>query len=162
MKVANAPLTRTRHGFTLRAEQLMEEASRREMGSRIRGLRERSPYTQQAMADKVGVGLRMWQRIEERGITDWSRVQEIAEIHDVDPHWIWDGDERYETPDVMGRLDGSSGQLARMEGKLDQLLDLVEQRLAVVDADAAAQSSHRSDRRSTDKPLSTDSQETAD
>jgi transcriptional regulator with XRE-family HTH domain len=162
IKVASRPSKRTRHGFTLSADQLMKEAARREMGARIRELRERSPYKQQHMADKLSVGLRMYQRIEQWGTTEWERVQQIAEIHGSDPHWIWDGEENGSTPDVIERLDGSSGQLARMEGKLDQLLDLIEQRLAVRDADDAAQASHRSDRRSTDKRASNGSQEKAE
>ncbi len=162
IKVATGPSKRTRHGFTLSADQLMEEAARREMGGRIRELRERSPYKQQHMADKLNVGLRMYQRIEQRGTTEWERVQQIAEIHGSDPHWVWDGEEKGPVPDVIGRLDGSSGQLARMEGKLDQLLDLIEERLAVRDADDAAQVSHRSDRRSTDRRASTETREKAE
>lgn len=94
------------------------------MGARIRELRERSPWKQHHMAEKIGVGLRMWQRIEQRGTTEWERVEQIAEIHDVDPHWIWSGEEKPATPDLMRQLNGSSSeQLDRIEGMLQRLLN---------------------------------------
>ena len=138
MKVATRPFTRTRHGFTLSAEQLMEEAARREMGARIRDLRERSPYKQAHMAEQLNVGLRMYQRIEQRGTTEWERVQQIAEIHGVDPHWIWDGEEKPETPDLIAQMNGSS-QLDRIEAAIQRLEETQAVFLSHIEAAAASQ-----------------------
>lgn len=117
MKVGNRPSKRTRHSFTLSAEDLMEEAARREMGARIRELREQSPYKQQHMADRLSIGLRMYQRIEQRGTTEWERVEQLATIHGADPHWIWSGKEKPATPS----LNGESGRLARIEEALERV-----------------------------------------
>jgi transcriptional regulator with XRE-family HTH domain len=92
------------------------------MGARIRELRERSPWKQQHMANKLNVGLRMYQRIEQRGTTDWERAEAIAEIHDVDPMWIWSGEERKPAPDLIGQFDGSvTERLARIEDLLERM-----------------------------------------
>jgi transcriptional regulator with XRE-family HTH domain len=73
-------------------DQLMEQAQRFEMGARIKALRERSPWTQPEVAEKLGLGLRGYQEIEVRGTTKWDHVRRLAEIHDADAGWIWEGD----------------------------------------------------------------------
>jgi transcriptional regulator with XRE-family HTH domain len=89
---------------TLRLRHLMEEAQRVQIAERIRELRERSPYTQPVVAEKLDLSLRGYQKLEERGTTKWERCEEIAELYGVDPLWIWDGTEKEAAPDVMGQL----------------------------------------------------------
>lgn len=109
----------------------MDEARKLEIGERIRRLREESPYKQQAVADKLGIGLRAYQKLEEVGTTRWERCEELAEIFEVDPYWIWTGHEKGAAPDIMGTLNGDD-RLGRIEKKLDDVLarlDLFEARL---------------------------------
>lgn len=84
----------------------MDEQTRLEIAARIKDLRERSRYTQPELADKLGLTLRGYQKLEQRGTTKYERVEEIAKIHDEDPDWIWDGRRRGVTPDVLAALDG--------------------------------------------------------
>ncbi len=59
----------------------MEEAQRLEIAERITELRERSPFTQPQVAAKLGIGLRAYQKLEDRGTTKFERCQELAAIH---------------------------------------------------------------------------------
>jgi transcriptional regulator with XRE-family HTH domain len=112
----------------------MEEQQRLEMAQRITDLRERSPFTQPVIADKLGIGLRAYQKLEQRGTTSFERCQEIYEIHrewtsrqadwsHVDSDWIWDGRTRAETPDLMGALLPATSQLDRIETMLAAVVE---------------------------------------
>lgn len=109
----------------------MEETQRLEIARRIKDLRVRSPYTQPKIAAELNIGLRGYQKLEEKGTTSFERCEEIARIHAgwtkrtpdwtfVDADWIWDGQRRDETPDLMGSLGGGS-QLNRIEQVLGEL-----------------------------------------
>jgi transcriptional regulator with XRE-family HTH domain len=87
---------RTPHTFRLQV--LMEEAKRLAMAERIKELRERSPLNQPQVAERLGIGLRGYQKLEERGTTKWERAQELASIFDVEPMWIWEGEEQPSAP----------------------------------------------------------------
>ena len=78
------------------------DQARIEMAERIADLRRRSPFTQQNLADELGVQLRTYQRLEQVGTGSYSRCQELAEIHGswtdrhdewqhVNADWLWDG-----------------------------------------------------------------------
>lgn len=90
----------------------MDEERRRGIGARITALRERSPFTQQDMANALGVSLRRYQQLEAVGTTSHQRCEEVATIHaewaartddwnHADADWIWDGREPRATPDLM-------------------------------------------------------------
>ena len=115
----NEPSNRTRTGATVRLHSLMEEAQKLAIGQRIRELRERSPYKQPAVAERLGIGLRAYQKLEEVGTTRYERCEELAEIFGADPMWIWEGRERGSTPDLFGERD----QLAALNRKLDRILE---------------------------------------
>jgi transcriptional regulator with XRE-family HTH domain len=108
----------------LTAGWLMKEAERRKMGERIRELRERSPYKQRDMARKLRISTRMYQKNEERGTSDWGRVQKIARIHKVDPLWIWTGEDQ-PTPTNLDR------RLSQMEKKIDRVLNALDSDAAI-------------------------------
>lgn len=123
----------------------MDEAHKLEIAGRIRDLRERSPFNQQNVADKLGIGLRAYQKVEEVGTTRYERCEELARIFKVDPMWIWEGDaKRGKTPDLMESLNGSGDRLIRIEEKQDAVLDAVErlaekvEALVIAQAEAAA------------------------
>jgi len=111
----------------------MEERQRLEIGARIKLLRERSPYKQQAVADKLGLGLRGYQKLEKTGTEDFSRCEEIFKIHKkwiaddpewayVSAGWIWDGKDR--SGDLSDALRGAEpGSLEKVEGMLREVLD---------------------------------------
>lgn len=98
----------------------MEKQQKLEIGGRIRQLREQSRYKQQGVADKLNIGLRAYQRLEEVGTSRYERCEELAAIFEVDPMWIWDGREHSATPDLVD--DGLSERLDRIEQKLEALL----------------------------------------
>lgn len=138
------------HSFRL--QLLMEEAQKLEMAERIRELRERSPYTQPEVADKLGIGLRAYQKLEAKGTIRWERAEELAAIYEVAPRWIWDGSGTGETPDVLSGLDGSvTERLSRIEERLDAIVGLLgEREVEELEQDeaAAAERSAPSEKRS--------------
>lgn len=139
-KFAQRPSKRARTANTL--PDLMEELQRAEIAARIRDLRARSPYSQQQVADRLGIGLRAYQKLEKLGTTKWERVQQLAEVFTTAPEKIWYGDE-YAPPDP--------NQLNRIERKLDALLDHFEigglEELAADNGQGHGQSPRRTARR---------------
>lgn len=145
----NAALKNSRSATTLSRDDLMRESQRREMGARIKGLRERSPFTQPEVADKLGIRLRGYQDHEVRGTTKYERVEELAEIFGVEADWIWYGEERDGTrpaSEIEAKLDAlleasmtphppaeSDSASEELERKLDVLLAQQTQILAAVD-----------------------------
>jgi len=127
------PSRKSRTGSTLRLHLLMEARQRLEIGERITALRERSPWTQPAMAEKLGIGLRGYQKLEKEGTTRYERCEEIADIHkewaELDPDWsfvsagwLWDGRERQR--DLMEALNGGQTEtpdLRRVEEAVEAL-----------------------------------------
>jgi transcriptional regulator with XRE-family HTH domain len=130
-KFVNGAAKAPRTARTLRLEHLMDEAQRLQIAERIKDLRERSPYTQPNLAEKLGITLRAYQKMEANGTTKWERCEELGEIHGVDPRWIWEGEERPATPDLMGRLSsGPEAQLDRIERMLEVVLGALEELVA--------------------------------
>jgi transcriptional regulator with XRE-family HTH domain len=136
------PSRKSRTGSTFRLHLLMEERTRLEIGERITQLRERSPYTQPEVADKLGIGLRAYQKLEKEGTTRYERCQELANIHEewagADPDWnhvsagwIWDGRERDSKADLMGSLKQAEGTPS-IQGVEAQIAALRAELLAAV------------------------------
>jgi transcriptional regulator with XRE-family HTH domain len=151
----NGPSNLTRTGDTLPPE-LMEMARRRAIAARIREARERSRWTQPQIAEHLGIGLRAYQKVEQQGTSDYERCQELAEFLDVpgvDADYLWEG--RPETPDLMGALSNPDERLARIEQKLDQVLeelaDLQSEEAEELSDEAASEAS-RSGEQSPRKP----------
>lgn len=103
----------------------MEETQRLEIAARITELRERGPFNQPTIADRLGITLRAYQKVEAKGTTSFDRCEELAEIHrewtgrsrdyaHVDATWIWDGRRKGDTPDLMAELNGGSADLAEL------------------------------------------------
>jgi transcriptional regulator with XRE-family HTH domain len=97
----------------------MEEQHRLEIASRITELREKSRWTQPEIADQLGLSLRGYQKIEEKGTSKFERAEEIAEIHGVDPNWIWDGEERKASPDPFAT--GSTATVGELRAEIRAL-----------------------------------------
>lgn len=123
----------------------MEEQQRREMGERLSQLRERSPWTQDDMADKLGYKTtRGYQKLEERGTTKFELCERLFDIHaewtqrsddwqHVSAEWIWDGTMPKETPDVMGELSRADQQrLIRIEKQQEEILKLLREERAPI------------------------------
>lgn len=133
-----------------RARTLMETEERQQVAARIIELRERSPYTQPVMADKLGISLRGYQKLEENGTQSYERCKELVAIHRAwahrDPHWQHlDAEWIYtglgdpadhgvnDTPDLMLALSKASGglpgalaeQMERLNGEISDLRDAV-------------------------------------
>jgi transcriptional regulator with XRE-family HTH domain len=135
--ISPSQIPRTPH--TLRLRHLVEAQQRLEIAERIRELRERSPFTQPNLADRLGLTLRGYQKLEERGTTKWDRVEEIAAIYDVEADWIWSGKERGETPDPFATSPAAESDLARLERKIDRVLANQAKLLAAADLEPDAQ-----------------------
>lgn len=120
------PLKERSSTTTLRLRVLMEHQQRLEIGNRIRDLRESSPETNRSIADYVGVG--------ERSVANWisgstgityKHARKVAELFRIDVRWLWDGEERVPTPDVLGALSPNgeiSAALAGLDQKMAKLL----------------------------------------
>jgi transcriptional regulator with XRE-family HTH domain len=128
----------------------MEERQRLEIAERIRVLRERSPYTQPDVAEKLGIKLRGYQKLEKEGTTKFDRCEAIYEIHKpwiaddpewayVSAGWIWDGKERgsADLSDALSEAEPASP--AKLEKMLQEVLDQQAQLIADVSEVRAAQ-----------------------
>lgn len=118
LKAANTALKRSSASLTFRHQMALEEHQRVERAQRIKQLREESPYTQAALADKVGVTPRAYQRWEEGGGIEWEHLEKLAEIHDVDVMWIHKAAGRGPTPDPFATESGEESELAEQIGEL--------------------------------------------
>jgi transcriptional regulator with XRE-family HTH domain len=138
----------------------MEEQQRLEIASRIKELRERGPYKQPQIAEKLGIGLRAYQKVEKNGTTEFERCEEIAKIHKawtsrdpdwghVSASWIWDGrlpkakGER--TPlDALSKSGGQGAILAAVAALREELdaarIELLAEIGKVQETQAAPQS----------------------
>lgn len=120
-KGANWAFRSSRTARTFRLTQLMEEAERLAIGERIKQLREQSPYTQPAMADLMGLTLRGYQKLEEKGTTIWDHAKTLAKIHDVDVQWIWTGREGGASADLADDIAEIKAWMERIEKVLETL-----------------------------------------
>ncbi len=92
-------------------EASVDQERKQAIGRRMRTLRTRSPYTQEQVADILGITVRGYQKAEQTGMVKHERLERLAELYDVDV------DAFYE-PVVMNTDD----RLERIEEKLDALL----------------------------------------
>jgi DNA-binding XRE family transcriptional regulator len=99
----------------------MVEDQQREIAHRIRELRERSAYTQQDLADKLGLTVWAYQRLERRGTSRWRQVVELADAHEIDPEWIWGGEV----------TDGHARDSRDVLKEIFERLDRIEERLGL-------------------------------
>lgn len=109
----------------------MDEKQRLEIAERIRELRERSPLTQPQIAERLHLTLRGYQKLEQRGTTKYERAQELADIHGVDPDWIWDGREKGPTPDPFApreMVEFLATPVDELRREIERLGELIEQR----------------------------------
>jgi hypothetical protein len=78
---------------------------------RIRELKASRPdLTWRRIADAVGVSERAAVDWQKTGGIDYENAKALAKVFDADLDWLWRGD-RPETPDVMGAMNGDTGQL---------------------------------------------------
>jgi transcriptional regulator with XRE-family HTH domain len=124
----------------------MEERQRLEIGERIRLLRERSPFTQEDVAEVLGIKLRGYQKLEKEGTTKYERCAEVAAIHaewsahadgwqHVSADWIWDGVERQGAGDLIGSLKDAEPGLKEIGDQIASLRAELLSELALVRSD---------------------------
>lgn len=121
-------------------EQLATDDHKRRVGERLRSLRERSPYTQEGVADEIGVGLRAYQKMEQTGGVKFDNLQKLATLFKVEVAHFYDDDNA-----------GGQSQLDRIEAKLDQLIAATPTRadmLAVLEEQLQEVADQRSAKRS--------------
>ena len=97
----------------------MVDGQRKAIAHRIRELREGSAYTQQDLADRLGITLWAYQRIERSGTNRWRQVVELADVHEIDPEWIWGGEGK----------DRPGHDSSDMFREIFERLDRIEERL---------------------------------
>lgn len=136
-KDANSTLSGARRGSTFALQMLRDQQRRLELAERMKSLREESPYTQQAIADQIGLQLRSYQKAEQTGGISYDRLQKLAALHGVDFDWLLKGESRGATPDLLGSdsQNGIAGRLERIEVALNALLDFARR----VDPEGAAE-----------------------
>lgn len=114
---------------TLR-RQLMNESQKREIGERLRDLRDNSSETNRSIADYCGVDTRTvghWMAGD--GIR-YGNAEKVAELFNVSIDFIWRGKEKGPTPDPFAPPPSSAPpdleqRLAAVDQKLDRVLALV-------------------------------------
>lgn len=116
---ANRALFGARPALSVRLQLALEEQQRLDRAARIKQLREESPYTQEAIADLVGVKIRSYQKWEEGGGIEWDNLEKLADIHKVSVQWIHRGEEKA-TPDVLGNLSSVPPELAAQLDRIEK------------------------------------------
>lgn len=122
-----APSLRPRRSVsTVALRYLMEQQQKIEIGQRIRERRENSAETNRSIADYCDVSVeavRNW--IAGKGIA-YDNAEKVAKLFGVDFDWLWRGEEKGSTPDVMGTLSpNGSKQLDRIERLVGDLSQAV-------------------------------------
>lgn len=123
----------------------MDEQQKAEIGSRLRDLRDNSPETNRSIADYTDVSERTvaaWAGAEQ-GMT-YDHAQKVAKLFGVDIDWLWRGREPGPAPDPFATESASGSDLARIEKKLDQVLENQGVLLAAVDRERGVPASSRS------------------
>ena len=124
-KFAHRSLKARERLHSVRAQILMDEVHRAEIGERIRELREASPYGNRTLADEIGVSERAVAKwVQGKGIS-YKNAKKVAALFKVDVDWLWRGEKQTETPDVMAALDGD--ELTTLRAMVSELLDRVRQ-----------------------------------
>jgi transcriptional regulator with XRE-family HTH domain len=129
-------------------EASVDQERKREIGRRVKRLRERSPHTQESLADLLGMTLRGYQKAELTGSISYTKLEKLAEIHRVAEGVDWFYLPADAAPD--------ESQLDRIEAKLDDILSRLDlllpeselQRIAVQAAKRAAQGTAKGKRES--------------
>lgn len=100
----------------------MERHQAKEIGNRIRDLREASPHTNRSIADAVGV--------IERSVANWvsgttgityDHATAVAELFDVDLNWLWTG-QKGSAPGLNERLAGLEECVEEIHSDIAKLL----------------------------------------
>lgn len=129
-------------------DRLQDQEQKHRIGERLRTLRERSPYTQEAVADHIGVTIRAYQKQEQTGGVKYENLEKLADLFGVTVSYF------YEERPALSR----DAQLDRIERKLNALLALgitagpeaePEERMRAL---LAAQSALLSDRQDEEDP----------
>lgn len=119
--------------------QMRDEAR----AERIKGLRERTPGLTQPkiveglelLAGRAVVTLRGYQEWERTGGIKYENAELLAEFHEVDPRWLWEGETAGRTPSLVETLNGNGPReidvevlerLERLERKVDQILSAIQ------------------------------------
>lgn len=177
-KCAKSAFTQGRNGATF-VPMALSKTRRREIGERVKALRQRSPVKGPVLAEKLHVTYRQYQNYENPGPGDFETVERIAKLHwrlwaKHDPEsgfvsagWIWDGKDRRKSPDVLSAIgalnDVNKEHLERIEAmlvdnaaKLDELLTQWDARWALLEADETAQELPQAEQRSARESSSRD------
>lgn len=120
-KGMNATFTNGPSSHSLRAQWLMEQRQKQEIGERIKELRENSAETNRSIADYCDVG--------ERSVAAWvagegiayENAQKVAELFKVDVDYIWRGGTS-SSGAVLGFREEDVARSIRTEAKLDAVL----------------------------------------
>jgi transcriptional regulator with XRE-family HTH domain len=116
----SATSRKERIAATFRLQVARDERQRREMGARIRELRESRGLKQQYVADYIGKTLRTYQMYQAGDIDPGQEaLEKMAELFEVTPQFIMRGD----TPEPFGpTVADIDRRLQHIEAQLDELL----------------------------------------
>lgn len=106
-----------RHGMSKRTAA---EGKTREIGERIvQARREAGGMRQEELADLIGVSVRSMQAYESGEVVPYRYLKELERVLGRPMAWILHGDQA---------IEGSDRTLARIEQKLDRLLELLSEK----------------------------------
>lgn len=114
--------------------ELVERARKLAIGARIANARERSRWTQENIADHLGISTRGYQKVEERGTTSFERCEQLADFLDVEgvtAEWLWEA--RGPGPGGESPLDALSAPVSGAE--LEDRLQWIESALEALLSD---------------------------
>jgi transcriptional regulator with XRE-family HTH domain len=118
---------------TAPTDAALEAQAAKDRGLRIKRLRQESTYTQKALAAKVGVLLRTYQKWEAGAGIEWANLEKLAAAHGVEVRWIATG-EREQPPEIADALGRILTEVAELQSRLTIELSEVQAEVAGVRA----------------------------
>jgi transcriptional regulator with XRE-family HTH domain len=105
-------------------EFLTDDERKRRVGARLRDLRQHSPYTQEAIAEHIGVTLRAYQKMEQTGGMSYPNRVKLADLFKVDIGVLYDepATEVITLDDRLARLEHAVSRLENIEQQLNHVL----------------------------------------
>jgi transcriptional regulator with XRE-family HTH domain len=102
---------------------LRDQQHRLEVAGRIRQLRlERVPRPKvRELADLLGYSdPRGYSKAEATGGISWDKLEKLADFYGVETHWLLNGEDRPETPDLTAALNGDASAIKAQLDRIEQ------------------------------------------
>lgn len=138
-------LARPRTTSTFALQMLRDQQRRLELAARMKELRVESPYTQEAVADKIGLKLRSYQKAEKTGGISYEKLRKLAKLHNVEFDWLLRGE--HDAPPWGRPVEAPGSFVGNGHQPADRLTEVLE-RLAAIETRLQTEQARNAEMRS--------------